>query len=72
VKGFAVTLIVGLAASMFTANLVKTIFMLEYGARERRKRFDLAGTTGRNDGTVQRPHIGFSGSSGSALVSRGR
>jgi preprotein translocase subunit SecD len=36
VKGFAVTLIVGLAASMFTAVYVsKTIFMLEYGARER-------------------------------------
>jgi len=36
VKGFAVTLIVGLAASMFTAVYVsKTIFMLEYGSRER-------------------------------------
>ena len=36
VKGLAVTLIVGLAASMFTAVYVsKTIFMLEYGARER-------------------------------------
>jgi len=36
VKGFAVTLIVGLAASMFTAVYVsKTIFMLEYGFRER-------------------------------------
>jgi preprotein translocase subunit SecD len=36
VKGFAVTLIVGLCASMFTAVYVsKTIFMLEYGRRER-------------------------------------
>jgi preprotein translocase subunit SecD len=36
VKGFAVTLIVGLCASMFTAVFVsKTIFMLEYGSRER-------------------------------------
>ena len=36
VKGFAVTLIVGLAASMFTAVYVsKTIFMLEYGSRQR-------------------------------------
>ena len=36
VKGFAVTLIVGLCASMFTAVYVsKTIFMLEYGSRER-------------------------------------
>ena len=36
VKGFAVTLIVGLAASMFTAVYVsRTIFMLEYGSRER-------------------------------------
>jgi preprotein translocase subunit SecD len=36
VKGFAVTLIVGLAASMFTAVYVsKTIFMLEYGSRPR-------------------------------------
>jgi preprotein translocase subunit SecD len=42
VKGFAVTLIVGLAASMFTAVYVsKTIFFLEYGARERIERVSI-------------------------------